>query len=554
MQAVGSWSKDACCSIKRNTCCSAPGCGYCWDKQSSDDFIFRLCPEPAQRFNATKGAWMYQQIHNHEFGTWGGYGALAIADLNAGTGFCDQGHDYSGEPNQICGGHANWGLTDLEVWRPAMHAPEPAPAPPTPKPSQSYVCCDSVDKCEYRCFHNGTCLEHVQFPEPSQWCDCTDTGYHGQECHNPDSVCCDERCLQRCFNHGKCLSHRQPDVFCDCSGTGFSGESCRTPGAGTISTLWQTVCVIVTACGSLSLACFVRHHIHTLRSLRPIRLPDNDRMQSYGGAFLFICGVVDLLLSVNTCYNLFSCKQLEGNIVLALCFLAALVVNYSATIALAFYTLDYIRKTRHVPSLTEPLRARASTTSSTTGTVLRFRSLLPLLVVGTIPRFQSLAILRLRLFGATIFDYPMEDCHLFFIRNSGLHHVFVADIPVVVVGLALIHSAVDDIQSPCQGDSLDWTRATLWCKCVLIVWNFVSATTQLLLTGNCGTNVRGGREHNGILHVETVASVMRSTAGSLRTTADHRDRTSRWVDDVHSTERQSDGSTHTRSSIQSVCS
>ena len=152
-------------------------------------------------------------------------------------------------------------------------------------------------------------------------------------------------------------------------------------------------------------------------------------------------------------------------------------------------------------------------------------------------------MLRLRLCGVSVLNYPMEDCHMFFIRNSGLHHVFVADIPIVVIGSALVHSTVDDGQSACEGGSLDWTLATLCCKCLLMVWSLVSAITQLLLTGNCGTSIRGGRNVNGVLEIETVASVLRTTASSLRTTGDRDERTARWLDDARSMARQSNGST-----------
>ena len=432
--------------------------------------------------------------------------------------------------------------------------PEPEPEPqPGPQPE----CCDR-NICDHKCFHGGACIPGVSFPDPDRaWCDCDDTGYSGSTCSIPDFKCCHQgkrgRCLQSCFNKGKCLAHPQPEAWCNCSGTGFGGETCHTPehppDPKVVATAWLVACVVVTVCGSCSVVCFIRHHGHTLRSLRPICLPENDREQSYCGAFSFLCGIVDLMLSMKTCYSMFSCEELQGSFVLALCFLAALVVNYSATVILAFHTLNHIRESRRANTLTTLLRPRASTASSTTRTALGFRRLLPLIVIGSIPRLQSLAMLRLRLFGVEVLNYPMEDRHMFFIRNSGLHHLFVVDIPIVVIGSALIHSTIDDGQPPCEGGSLDWTRATLWCKCVLMVWSLVSTITQLLLTGNCGTSIRGGRDVNGVLEIETVASVLRTSVSSLRTTRDGYDRTSRWVDEAR-VARRSDGSA--RSSIRAV--
>jgi hypothetical protein len=268
--------------------------------------------------------------------------------------------------------------------------------------------------------------------------------------------CCDgvghnDSCAFLCY-------HQQPEAQCpaiasrrrqcDCGDSGYTGEHCGTkravipPAAGVTST-WQTVCIVVTACGSLALLCYVPHFQRTLRSLNPrLSLPDNDREQSYGGAFLFLCGIGDLLLSVKTCYELFSCDKLEGSLVLALCFLAALLVNYAATTFLAFHTLSTIRETRrhnrrnHPPPPPPPLRDDGSdrpsagslqsdadsvavtAASSTTEVALRFPRMLPILILGAIPRFQSLAMLRLRLCNVEVFRYPMEDRHMFFLRNA----------------------------------------------------------------------------------------------------------------------------------------
>jgi len=218
-----------------------------------------------------------------------------------------------------------------------------------------------------------------------------------------------------------------------------------------------------------------------------------------------------------------------------------------ATIGLSFDTLNTIRDARrqaHQAHLAAPLRSSAAesaaTDSSTTRTALLYPKLIPFVIFGSIPRMQSLAMLRLRLCGVKVYKYPMDDRHMFFLRNCGLHHVFVADIPVAVISLALIHSAPGEV-SPCKGDSLDWAKAMLFCKVVLMIWSGISAITQLLLTGNCLWSLHGSHEGaDGMIEVETVASVMRSTAASLRTTTEpnarttpvlRRERTSQWVDD-----------------------
>ena len=113
---------------------------------------------------------------------------------------------------------------------------------------------------------------------------------------------------------------------------------------------------------------------------------------------------------------------------------------------------------------------------------------------------------------------------------QGMHHLFMVDLPVFVITFALISSTPGDTR-PCEGGNLWWAEAMLWCKGLLMAWGAISMITQLLLTGHCGTSVDGFQEgSDGSLEVETVASVLRSTAGSLRLTSNLREqRTSDWV-------------------------
>ena len=39
-------------------------------------------------------------------------------------------------------------------------------------------------------------------------------------------------------------------------------------------------------------------------------------------------------------------------------------------------------------------------------------------MAGSIPRFQSLAMLRFALCGHEVMEYPMDDKHMFFLRNA----------------------------------------------------------------------------------------------------------------------------------------
>jgi hypothetical protein len=69
----------------------------------------------------------------------------------------------------------------------------------------------------------------------------------------------------------------------------------------------------------------------------------------------------------------------------------------------------------------------------------------------------------------------------------------------------------------------------LWYKGLLMLWAVVSVLTQLLLTGHCGTSVRGSRQAaDGVLRLDTVSSVIRNSFGSLSMT--RQERTSEWAE------------------------
>jgi hypothetical protein len=138
--------------------------------------------------------------------------------------------------------------------------------------------------------------------------------------------------------------------------------------------------------------------------------------------------------SLNTSWRLLRCDLLEGNQFLLCCFGGTLVATWAATLHLSWHTLRRIRDSRMQTPLLTPLPrpsadaadwrntdlslggSSATSQSSTTRLVLSRTWLVPLVVMCSMSRFQSLAILRLRLCGRTLLDYPMEDRYLFFLR------------------------------------------------------------------------------------------------------------------------------------------
>ena len=127
---LGSWSVALCCAVGgENTCGSSsdPNCGpnCCIDSTSEGNWLFGLEPGPPAKFGPTGTYGDYQRVYAGYWQKWGFLGDLWIGDLDwqpdgalGVRGSCDQGGDYDGMPNQICGGDDNWGETNMEVWYP----------------------------------------------------------------------------------------------------------------------------------------------------------------------------------------------------------------------------------------------------------------------------------------------------------------------------------------------------------------------------------------------------------------------------------------------------
>lgn len=259
---------------------------------------------------------------------------------------------------------------------------------------------------------------------------------------------------------------------------------------------WLEVCIAATCIGVLSLAVTIPQSKRRLQQLRDIDLPDDDNYQGVGGIFMFMCGLGDLVLSVLTCLQLLLwCNDLPGHEHFFECFLVTIAATWMATVYLICHTLGSIRAT--MTSL-EPQasllpesdsgRARASVTTAFMLTPQN-RLMFTVVVLGSMSRFQSLAIMRLKLCGRKVLDYPMQDKHLFFLRNGGLYHHLVCDVPIALINIALIRSSGNlvsmDAPAACTGHSISYAWAMVGCKAALILWGAIGTGMQLLLTGHC---------------------------------------------------------------------
>lgn len=100
-----------CCAIEGNTC----GFSLCFDYTASDDFLYRLSPGAAERYEPRSDTTVYQTADPNRWPAFGSDLNFAIDRRIPSYTCSNQGSSYRGAPNEVCGGRA---FTDLEVWRP----------------------------------------------------------------------------------------------------------------------------------------------------------------------------------------------------------------------------------------------------------------------------------------------------------------------------------------------------------------------------------------------------------------------------------------------------
>ena len=99
-------------------------------------------------------------------------------------------------------------------------------------------------------------------------------------------------------------------------------------------------------------------------------------------------------------------------------------------------------------------------------------------------RIESLAILRLKLTIPTLGErelchFPIEDKYFHFLMYSGWFHAIVADIPHLLVAVALLDpSNSEDCGSGWLPDWLSAPAVTIFFSIGSILWGFVSRTSQ----------------------------------------------------------------------------
>jgi hypothetical protein len=160
------------------------------------------------------------------------------------------------------------------------------------------------------------------------------------------------------------------------------------------------------------------------------------------GLLMFVYGLVDLVIDVLFCASLWQCDQY----VLFACGIATNVVTAGMTWYLGGRTLRSIV----VNDRREGSPAKSWLSDN--------QILGPLIVLASTSRLNSMAILRLKICGRPLLSFDDSDNHRYFhfMRNSGMFHYLVEDVPHALMSLAVIFA--DDLgidMKSCADNSMD---------------------------------------------------------------------------------------------------
>lgn len=275
---------------------------------------------------------------------------------------------------------------------------------------------------------------------------------------------------------------------------------------------WHVACVSVTLASKLPLPHIIRNFKTSLEALPHLDPPLEDDEKSVGlfGLLMFVWGVVDFVRGPLLCTSL----ALRKEWVLFACSVTTLSVTTVVTVYLAFQILDSV--------------ARSSTEARLWKR--KQRTCVALVAISSSSRLDMLSIFRLRICDRQLVDLPMEDRHFHFIRNSGMFHHLIEDIPHGLVGVAAI--VLSDGDSGGDVDlrpDLDWlddgaiTKLSTVVSICSIVFGLFNKTIQLNQTSGesilasvdrVRTSLGGSRGSDGLSAALNTRPINRTGGGS----------------------------------------
>jgi uncharacterized membrane protein YdcZ (DUF606 family) len=246
---------------------------------------------------------------------------------------------------------------------------------------------------------------------------------------------------------------------------------------------WKTaICLVLTVLSVMSVPLLARRYLRSLRTLSDPHLPEEERALGPVGLCLAIFGAVDFVLDISLCVTLARC----GRSVLLCCSISTLVATTSLTWYLGYKTLQHI--------VTTDTRASSPAKRWLAG----HPRLGPAIVFISSSRLNSMAILRLRLCGTMVISFPDSADHRFFhfLRNAGMFHYWLEDIPHALVSITLLsldHCDENDVLGPLPIGSQDIAWASLACSLGSMLFGVISKMMQLLTMAAITTTNEGAQ-------------------------------------------------------------
>lgn len=278
-----------------------------------------------------------------------------------------------------------------------------------------------------------------------------------------------------CSSNGPLAEDHSCELACETATPGDDALTCRDgaitwPGVcGTASAppadttevrhIWEMACVAVSAVAIGAVASIIREFKRKLKHLPELELPEGEGQVGYLGFVLFILGIWDLIVDFGLCYSLWGC----GQWILLACCASTLVLTVVTTIYLSVHTLSQIQ--RDSPEANE--------------WVLSHRAGVALVIIASASRLDSMATLRLELCGKMMVDFPMGDRYFHFLRNAGMYHYLIEDIPHGMISIALLAMA-EGGETTCEHQSVLLAALSLAFASFSIVFGVVSKAVQLL--------------------------------------------------------------------------
>jgi hypothetical protein len=287
------------------------------------------------------------------------------------------------------------------------------------------------------CAHYATCVSKA--PEDGYSCNCT-AGWTGVHCTAKADECEASRPCNKIDFDALCRPDSESDrgYVCNCS-TGYSssvedGANCNVHESK--FTLWEVVCITATVASVAPVPFMIRRFSRSLGYLHDPHLPEGKDAIGLFGFLMFVFGVADLALDIGLCFTLASCDQ----VVLLCCCLVTLAVTTTMTWYLGYSTLKSV------------VRADRREGSPSSAWLMKHPLIGPLIVLASSSRLNSMAILRLRVCGRMLIDFPDSADHRFFyfMQNAGLYHFWVEDIPHALISMALLNAADDEGHEACM--------------------------------------------------------------------------------------------------------